>query len=632
MLSGAIFWSAMGFTTSKIRTTYIASPTIQKKTHLITAYGWVEKIEKRRPSGVRVTLRVNKIQTRKDNLFLERDTPKRIRIAINQKNIQLDIAQYISIKAILHPPPQPVWPGGFDYARSLWFAQIGGVGFSLSKPQTVQTEIKLPSSIQIQTYIEKLRKQVNNLIRYHLPERYGALVIALITGDRSEIDPQDLKALRESGLAHILAISGLHMAIMAGTVFWLVRYILAAIPTIALRYPIKKISAFMALLGGAYYLLLSGAAISTQRAYVMISIMLIAIILNRSPVTLRNVALAALIILIIRPESLNEVGFQMSFAAATGLVAIYEMMARVRELKKMRGEIITSSSVIGQYLGGIITTTLIASITVAPFAAYHFHKLSQFSLLGNILAMPIVGLIIMPMALLVLLSLPFGLQTWPLKVMENGLEMLMNIAEFVSTLPYATQHIRQIPDLSIILMVLGGLWLAIWLQSWRYYGLFMVAAGLALSPTLTLPDILVDQQGKIIAVQNDQGVLNTPNLRAGKFSLSKWMQIYGDARPLKQAKKNKIFRCDKHGCTAHRKGYLISYLRHPSAIQQDCTQSDIIITKLLIKQNCPSAKLLIDQKDLQQLGAHTIYLNKNKIIIKTVQETRQGRPWGKSNN
>ena len=632
VISGAVFWTALGFTISKIRTTYIASPTIQKKTNIISVYGWVETIEKRQPTGVRINLHVHNIKTKKEETYSPQNTPKRVRIAINQKNIKIKIAQFVRLKAILHPPPQPVWPGGFDYGRSLWFSQIGGVGFSISKPQNERTKTELPFSLKIQKNIQTLRRNISTLIKSHLPKRYAALVIALITGDRSEIAPEDLKALRESGLAHILAISGLHMAIMAGTLFWLIRYLLAAIPSIALRYPIKKIAALIALFGGAYYLLLSGAAISTQRAYVMISIMLIAIILNRSAITLRNVALAALVIMIIRPESLNEVGFQMSFAAATGLVAIYEMMARERELKKMSGEIITPSfTIFPQYLKGIISTTLIASIAVAPFAAYHFNKLSQFSLLGNILAMPIVGLIIMPMVLLVLISLPFGLQSWPLKIMEYGLETMMNIAEFVSKLPYATQPIRQIPDISIILMVLGGLWLSIWLQTWRYYGLFLIAIGLAMSPMLRLPDILVDRDGKILAIHKDNGELATPNLRAGKFSLSKWMQIYGDVRPLKQAKKNNIFRCDLQACAAKTKGYLVSYIKHPSAIQQDCRNSEIIITKLRVKQNCPSAKILIDQKQLEWSGAHAIYLYKNKIKVRTVQNERRNRPWGNNN-
>ena len=419
------------------------------------------------------------------------------------------------------------------------------------------------------------------------------------------------------------------MGMMAGTIYWLVRWILAAFPIIALNFPIKKVAAIIALIVSAYYLVISGAAISTQRSYIMISIMFLAVVLNRPAVTLRNVAMAALVILLIRPESLLDVGFQMSFAAVIALISIYETIARYREARKLEGQIPTPRfSLVTQYIAGISTTTIIASIAVAPFAIYHFHKLSQFGLLGNILAMPVVGLLIMPMVLLTLITIPFGLEGTFVKLMGLGIDLLTQISEYISQLPNAVRAVPQISELSMGLMIFGGLWLTLWIKQWRYCGLFPLAIGLALAPFMPFPDVLTDRNGKTIAAMGEDKRLYAPRARGGRFSLQRWLEIYGDERAAKQARKNKLFQCDKIGCIARVKNTTISYIRHPSALIEDCRMADIIISPIKINMFCANT-LVIDQASLSKHGAHAIYINKKKIIVKDSSKLQIGASMGK---
>ncbi len=633
VVSGVIFWSALGFTISKVRTGYMTAPVISKMGHMVTLTGWPEDIQKQAKGGVKVTFFVYSMIQKNGHKISHQQTPYRVRIAVRQSNAVLKVGRFTKVRAILHPPPQPVWPGGFDYARKLWFSAIGGVGFAISLPEILTSnpeysKIYTPFQIRWQASLGRLREHIKVIIRDTIPGKFAPIAIALITGDRSGIDVKDLEALRDSGLAHVLAISGLHMAIMAGTIYFLLRWFLAAFPFIALHYPIRTIAAVAALLGGALYLMISGGAVSTQRAFIMAAVMFIAIILNRPGVTLRNVAFAALIILLLRPESLLDVGFQMSFAAVAALVAIYEAIALDRERKKQEGRILRRPTIFPvRYLGGVASTTLVAGLAVAPVAAYHFHKVSQFSLLGNLLAMPVIGIVIMPMGLLTFLAMPFDLEFIPLYIMQWGLALLMEIAEYVSSLPGAVRPVQQMPALSLILMVFGGLWLITWKKWWRFYGVFLVGAGLAVMPGFSFPDIIVDREGRVVAVKQSDGTLAVPNRRGGEFSLRKWLQIYGESRTVKEARSTKVFRCDHSGCVAHVKDMMVSFIHHPSAFQEDCQKADILISALYIKRSCPSAKVVIDKRQLRDFGAHALYINGNHIVVDNVYSHRPARPW-----
>ena len=321
--------------------------------------------------------------------------------------------------------------------------------------------------IRAWSVIERLRHGIGPRITAVLPGQTGAIANALITGARGGISEATNSAFRDSGLMHILAISGLHMAIMAGSVFYLVRLLLAAMPALALLYPIKKWAAVAAMLGALAYLLISGSSFATVRSAIMISIMFIAVLLDRPALALRNVVLAALLILIAFPESLFDVGFQMSFAAVLALICVYEeaRKSRVWSLLPER-----PSAWLLLFVGGIIATTLIASTAVAPFAAYHFHKSQQYAVLANLIAIPICNFIVMPAALASLLAMPLGLEAAPLRVMGWGIDGMLWTAERVASLPGAVLHIPAMPTPAFLAIIGGGLWLALWQTRWRVLG------------------------------------------------------------------------------------------------------------------------------------------------------------------
>ncbi len=634
VLSGIILWCGFGFFLAKTRTHIVATPVVTPVNKSYTIKGWVVDIkklpDKQKDKRNRLLIHLHSMSDKNKKTLPPQKTPQQIRVTTLKQKQPIQIGDFIQIAAILRPPPPPVWPGGFDYARHLWFAKIGGMGFAISPAKKIKSDLSVPLSLKLKTYSAALRKQIADNIQNIIPGRYGALAIALITGDRSHIAEKDLEALRNSGLAHILAISGLHMAIMAGTIYWLIRFILTAFPTIALKTNVRTIAATFALVGAVYYLFISGAGISTQRAFIMTSVMLIAIILKRPAVTLRNIALAALVILLLRPESIIDVGFQMSFAAVIALVSIYETFSKARERKIREGQIVSPpSSLPIRYIGGIASTTAIAGIAVAPIAVYHFHQINQFSLLGNLLAMPFVGIVIMPVVLIYFLASPLGIESYPLKLMEQGLTILMKIADYVSNLPGAVLYVPQIPLFTLAAIIIGGLWLVIWTTRWRYLGFFSIAIGLVVIPFNRLPDIIADSQGRIIAIKDKHKKLAAPKERAGQYNLKKWMEIYGDSRSVKQVQNSRLFRCDKKGCIAKVGPHRVSFIKHPTAIDEDCRTADIIISRVKISGQCPKPKAVIDKTRLRQFGAHAVYLEHQNIRIDTVSAYRKQRPWSR---
>ncbi|MEI9929420.1 MAG: ComEC/Rec2 family competence protein [Rhizomicrobium sp.] len=275
--------------------------------------------------GVRVVL--SAIQSPR---FRGDTVPARVRISIRAVTPDLVPGNWIHVRAILMPPPAPAVPDGYDFGRAAFFDGIGGVGYAYGRATPIAPLRAGTFGEQAATAIAQLRWRMTQRIQAALPGSTGGIASALITGDRGSISEDDEAALRDAGLAHVLAIAGLHMALVGLGLFWIVRAALAAIPVIALNYPIKKWAAVAALGGSTFYLIISGAATPATRAYIMLATMLFAILMDRPALSMRSVALAAFIILLLRPESLLEPGFQMSFAAVASLVAVAEWEAARR--------------------------------------------------------------------------------------------------------------------------------------------------------------------------------------------------------------------------------------------------------------------------------------------------------------
>ena len=326
--------------------------------------------------------------------------------------------------AHLSPPGGAVEPGGYDFRRQAWFQRLGAVGYT-----RVPVLAYAPhEGREVSLAIYRLRMRISAAVQAALPPPVGGFAAAITTGDRSGMDGEVLEALRASNLAHLLAISGLHMGLLTGFVFAALRFGLAALPGAALYWPVRKIAAAAALAAGAIYLALSGGNVATERAFIMVAVMFVAILVERRAVTLRSVAVAALIVLTLRPEALYGPGFQMSFAATTALVAAYGAM-RGKEWSPSRWPPWL------RVVGGVAVSSFVAGMATAPISAAHFNQVPHYGLVANIVSVPLMGAVIIPAAVLAALLAPFGLGWVGLKLMEWPILWILSVAQTVAAWP-----------------------------------------------------------------------------------------------------------------------------------------------------------------------------------------------------
>ena len=624
-LGGALLAFTLGFATAKARTEMVRAPVLTTELRYVTVTGYVEEFEARSGKRDRLTLRVITMGDLKAEA-----RPYRVRITTAAKNATAMTGEAVSVRATLSPPPEPVEPGGFDFGRRAWFERLGATGYATGRITPLTDAQPPPWDLRVWGAINALRGAVDARVRAVLPGETGAIAVALMTGNRGGIPQAITEAMRDSGLAHVLAISGLHMMIMAGTVFWLARALLALIPGLALRFAIKKWAAAIALLAATFYLALSGAAVPTVRAWIMMSIFLIAVMLDRPAITMRNVALAALAILVVAPESLFDPSFEMSFAAVIGLVAFYEWFANRKRIylpdvsPAWRGLRWSGALVFGAGL-----TTLIAGTAVAPFAVYHFHRMTHFGLVANMIAAPLVSLLIMPMALLSLIVMPFGLEAWPLQAMGCGIELMVGAAHWVASWPGAVSILPRISGTALAMIVLGGLWLCLWRTRIRALGLVIAAAGLALAPAGQRPDVLVEREGTTAALRGSHGALIFPPATASTYSVENWLLADGDDRDAGALPENSAFRCDPLGCIGRVKGKTVALVREVGALEEDCRVADVVIAPFTVGKHCRAARVIVDRRMLKEQGAHALYIEGLSIRTETVAKARGKRPWAK---
>lgn len=622
MLTGALVAIALGVAAGKLRTEAMRAPVLQRQIGPVDVYGFIELVEPRPTRGQRLTLRVIALEKHEPH-----EWPYRMRIRTLTEAPALAPGDAVHLKATLSPPPGPALPGDYDFARAAWFQGLGAVGYANGAPEPMMQAAEPPLSLRLSAAVARLRQAIGRRVLEALPGQTGAIANALVTGERGGISEATNQAFRDSGLFHILSISGLHMVIMAGAVFLAIRLVLAAVPAVALRFPIKKWAAAGAMAGAFGYLMISGAAFATVRSYIMISIMFLAVMLDRPAVALRNVALAALAILVIWPESLFDAGFQMSFAAVVALVSAYEWLRRRDEERapaSMRGALRGALL----FFGGIVASTLIASLAVAPFGVYHFHNTQQFAILANLLAIPICNLIVMPAALASLVAMPFGLEAAPLKAMGLGIEAMVWCAQSVAGLPGAVGRVPAIPTHAFLLMVAGGLWWALMRTRWRLLGLVPIALGLVLAPTGRRPDVLIGRAASVVAVRTADGRLSALAGRGSSFELARWLEHDGDGRPPAEAARAAAFRCDPHGCTARVGGMLLAVAHSPVALRDDCAVAAILVLRFPRPRSCSPTGPVIDADAIGGSGAHALYLDGGRVVrIERVAERRGDRPW-----
>ncbi len=612
---------AAGFTVAQWRTALIDGPMITRRIGPTGVTGRIVLFE-RFPKGSRVTLE----KVRIIGLAPAR-TPQKVRLRLRGGQPDLSPGDWVRLRAVLSPPSAPVAPGAFDFQRQSFFRQLGGVGFALGPAVVIDAGDSAGQGV-FTIGLAKMRRRISERIFRGLEGNRGVVAAALMTGERKAVPAPLMKAIRDSGLAHLLSISGLHVGLVSGILFFGLRAVLALFPVLALRYPIKKWAAGAAILGALAYSLIAGATVPTQRAFLMVSLVLAAVLLDRRGLSMRTVAWAAAVILLFRPESLLGPSFQLSFAAVTALIAAYELLRDRDNALAGKKNWITRLLF---YLAGVAFTTLIAGLATAPFALYHFNTIAAYGLVANLIAVPVTALWTMPWAVVSFLLMPFGLETLGLAPMGWGIGVIIDVARAVSSWPGAVSGVPAMPVAGLVMIAIGGLWLCLWRTKFRFFGVIGLVAGAMTLFLVRPPDILIEGRGKLMAVRTAKGGLALSSLRKAKFTRKIWLRRMGLLGGVSWSKKgfsDLRLSCDGLGCLYRIEGKLVALAVQGDALMEDCQRADIVLSAVPVRRTCPSAGLVIDRFDLWRNGAYALWFEPGGTVrVQSVNEGRGKRPW-----
>lgn len=456
-----------------------------------------------------------------------RRPPSVVNLLARSPHEAVAIGGTIAGRARLSPPSGPALPGLNDFAFDAYFAGTGAVGFFYGRPTALPPASAADGgtlAIDASKMIAGWRNAITERIRGQIGGDAGAIAAALVTAEQRGISPDTVEALRQAGLAHVLAISGLNMVLAAGTFLVGARLLLALLPGIAERYPVKKIAAAGGLVMVTLYILISGGAISAIRSWLMIVVMLTAVLFDRVAISMRNIALSALIILVVTPSAVTGPGFQMSYAATLGLVAGYAAW-RERSIHRERPKnpYLRLAEAASTFFAGLLLSSLIGGAATFIYSVGHFHRIPAYGLVGNLVAMPIISIVVMPMAVIAMMLMPFGLDWLPLKIMGWGIEWMIAMAAWVSGWDGDIVTGR-LPAPAFVLIALGGGLICLFRTRLAFVGLLPVAAGTALAMAdgpMSRPQLLVSEDAKLVAlVSGDGAATNRP--RPPGFLYDQW--------------------------------------------------------------------------------------------------------------
>lgn len=557
-----------------------------------------------------------------DNLQISRlpapHIPTRLRLHVSNNKTQFKTGQWVNAYGEIKPPPPPTSPGAFDFQRHTYFLQIGAIGFAYGDVKIIQDNTNSFSDVFGQ-WRQSIRTRLEN--HFNRPEDKDKLSLAVtfLTGSKGQIDEETMETVRKAGLAHLLAISGLHIGLVCAFFFFGTRLLFSLIPPLALNYPIKKWAAVIALGASLFFTLLTGASIPTTRAFLMTAIVLVGVLADRKAISLRTVAWAAIFILLFFPESLLSASFHLSFAAVTALIAFYEQhKSSPRTPRLMR------------YVSGVLTSSLIASTATMPFAAYHFNRVALWGIGANLLAIPLTALIIMPAGLCALALMPIGLDGPALSIMGWGLSALLWVSHQTATLPASQLSIAAFPTSALILITTGGLMLCLLKSRLRYASFAAFALALGISLFDKQPDILISADGRLSALQSKHGEIIISQMRRASYTRKKWIERWGQENAQNTPVLfDKHLECDTQGCLfRHDNGLQIIFNEHAMALPEDCQKADILIVPQTSPSICTGPDLIIDRNSLNNDGAHALYFDDNGLVdIKSVRSQRGQRPW-----
>ena len=590
-----------GFVLAKLRQEYVQTPLLASGISQSDISGIVADVESRDRQRIIMLVEVQSATHIPDG-----QVPRRLRVSAFIKN-KILIGDTVSFSASLLPLPRPVSPGGFDYGRMLYFWSVGGT--AQVKGEVAIHDEPVSLRYELRRQFHGLRSSMGERITRAIPGPLGAFANALITGERAAIPDSMNLSLQISGLYHILSISGLHMSLVAGGVFFIVRAVLALFPGLALRRPIKKYAAGAALFVGLIYMLLADFGAATERSYIMIAVMFFAILVDRPAISLRNLAISAIIILVVTPEESTGASFQMSFLAVMALVAFFEWWKSrrvdVKAFDQASG--VRLAKLAWTWIAVSVLTTLVAGSASSIAAVYHFGRASPYGVVANALVLPITEFLVMPEALAAALLMPFGLEGWALDVMHFGLWLTMLVSNEIASWPGANLMLAQPSLIGTGVVSLGLYVVCMAARSVKLIGVLAMAAGVFLASLGERAQILVEERAGNVAIRDNSGSLVLANASGGKFAAIKWLNVNGESVSLPQAAERPGWSCLEDSCFAEVKGLQVGYIRKQEGLA-DCPPVDIVITDFPLRGACAEAKLRIDRFHVWRNGAHAFSL------------------------
>ncbi|TLX12331.1 ComEC/Rec2 family competence protein [Rhizobium sp. MHM7A] len=597
--------------------------------------------------------------------------PRRVTVIARGADVPFEIGDIITGRARLTPPAGPALPELNDFSFAAYFDGIGANGFFYGAPTKLEAQAPPPearwSSDALLEWLYRLRSGIGDRIRAILPGDTGAFAAALVTDERRAISNETTDALRQSGLAHIIAISGLNMALSAGIFFVGFRMLLSLFPGVAQAYPTKKFAAAGALIAVTAYFLISGFAVSAERAFIMMAIMLIAVFFDRPSISLRNVALSALVIIVISPSEVLGPSFQMSFAATLALVSAYQLWKerRVGESALPKMPALRLAAAVARFFSGVFLTSLIGGFSTALFSIEHFHRLTAYGLPANLATMPIISFIVMPAGLLAMLLMPFGLDILPWKVVGFGLDLVIVVAKTISGWG-GNIGVGRLPSWYFTLAVAGFLLMTLLRTRLRHVGTALIAVStlaVVVLPASRPPDLVISEDGALVAVVTPAAMASNRE-RPPDFIFDQWQRalvltvhnpptmLDSPASPedkerrlrLSREQQNEAkiamqaaaagaeaesFSClRKAWCIAKlANGHIVTVIENAAYLGPACDAGDIVVTSVRLRfASCRSGAALFTGETLRRTGSVELRFTESGLEVATAFDALS-RPW-----
>jgi competence protein ComEC len=628
MILIALIMMSAGFFSATFRTWSVASPLLSR-TLIGPLTGYVESVEVRE-KGPRLLIRIDAFAGLPEN-----QRPLRTRVSA-RKNVEVKAGDYIYATARLMPLPEAPRPGGYDFGRDAFFKGYGSVGSLLGQVSQLDVPHTIPWDSRFSAWVDRGRNALTKRISDAYGGQEGAVTAALVTGKRGLINEDTNDDLRGAGIYHIISISGLHMVLAAGAIFGSLRAFFALFPFLALGWPIKKIAAIGAMLGATAYCVFSGSDVATERSLIMTLVIFGAIVVDRPALSLRNLALSALIVLIREPESILSPSFQMSFAAVAGLMAFaVHYQQHTQDQGEKRGLVVLGwIKRIAHFMLwtaiGLFVTTVIATLATAPFSIYHFQTVNPLGLIGNALALPFISIIVMPGAVAGVVLYPLGWDAPVWWVMGVAVRYVLEISAAISSIEGASTVVPALTGGALLCFVIAILMATLFKTFLRWGAVVPLVVGLMMSASTPVWDVMIDREARGAAVRGVDGRLVLMG-KPSDFVADQWLKADGDNRYTDEESLKKGITCDALGCvTTLRNGQTLAYVRSREAFFEDCARADVIVSMLYAPEFCPPHKVF-DGKRLPKTGAVALSFDREgrlKVVsTRSEQANLTPRPW-----